>query len=152
MVNHHPMRLTRAQLATLAGMKVSGGTYGTYLSTLRRRGLLLERDRLLEVTDDGLAAAGARPGDAPLSATDVREQWRAALKAGARRMFDVVVDAYPHSVTRVALASEVDIELTGGTFGTYLSTLRRNGLVEVSGDTVRAAEVLFLTPAAATSR
>jgi hypothetical protein len=29
---------------------------------------------------------------------------------------------------------------------TYLSTLRRNGLADITGDTVRANDVLFLAP------
>jgi hypothetical protein len=34
---------------------------------------------------------------------------------------------------------------SGGTFGAYLGTLRRNGLIEVDGDGVRASAGLFLS-------
>lgn len=143
---HHPARLTRAQLATLAGMRVSGGTYGTYLSTLRREGYVEEREHLLEITTAGLAAVGVQPGAAPTTASEVRHRWRAALKAGAARMFDELVAAYPRGLTRTELAGRVDMEPSGGTFGTYLSTLRRNGLVVVDGDLVTCTEILFLDP------
>ena len=33
---------------------------------------------------------------------------------------------------------------SGGTFGAYLGTLRRNGLIAVDGDAVRAGAALFL--------
>ena len=39
LARHHPTRVTRAQLATLSRFKVTGGTFNTYLSTLRRNGL-----------------------------------------------------------------------------------------------------------------
>lgn len=34
LARHHPMKVTRAQVGTLTGFKASGGTFGTYLSTL----------------------------------------------------------------------------------------------------------------------
>ncbi len=43
-------------------------------------------------------------------------------------------------------AAANNYEITGGTFNTYLSTLRRNGLADITGDTVRANDVLFLAP------
>lgn len=143
---HHPTRLTRAQLATLSKMRATGGTFGTYLSTLRRQGLLEEKDRLLAVTAAGLAEAGIGQAGPPVSAAEVRDRWRAALKAGAARMFDELVAAYPHGISRSDLATRVDMEPSGGTFGTYLSMLRRNGLVETSGDVVTATEILFKDP------
>jgi len=145
MVDHHPTRLTRAQLATLAGMKVSGGTLGTYLSALRRGGYLDERDRLLEVTDSGLRAGGGH-GSEPSTAEQVRERWRAVLKAGARRMLDELLAQHPAGMSRNELAERVGIEATGGTFGTYLSTLRRNGLLDERDGQLHAADVLFLAP------
>jgi len=46
------------------------------------------------------------------------------------------------------LAHRAGYEISGGTFNTYLSTLRRNGLADTTGDTVRANDVLFLAPSA----
>jgi hypothetical protein len=71
-----------------------------------------------------------------------------ALKAGARTMLDVPVDGHPRALSRGALAHAAGYEPAGGTFTTYLSTLRRNGLVDVAGDNVPAADVLFLAPSA----
>jgi hypothetical protein len=42
------------------------------------------------------------------------------------------------------LAEASGYEVTGGTFSTYLGVLRRNGLIAVDGDSVRASETLFL--------
>jgi len=59
-------------------------------------------------------------------------------------MLDLLIDAHPDALTPDELAQRAGYEISSGTFNTYLSTLRRNGLAEVTGDTVRADDVLFL--------
>ncbi len=145
LASHHPMQVTRAQLATLSRFKVTGGTFSTYYSTLRRNGLLTENYGLVSLTDTGRAATGTSTA-APASTAELLDQWRTALKAGARTMLDLLIDAYPDTLTRDELAQRAGYEVTGGTFNTYLSTLRRNGLADIAGDTVRANDVLFLAP------
>jgi len=145
LARHHPMRVTRAQLATLSRFKVAGGTFNTYYSTLRRGGLLTEHDGLISLTDAGRAAAGVTSA-APASTAELLDQWRTALKAGARTKLDLLIDAHPNALTRDELAQRAGYEVTGGTFNTYLSTLRRNGLADIDGDTVRANDVLFFVP------
>ena len=145
LASHHPMQVTRAQLATLSRFKVSGGTFNTYYSTLRRNGLITENNGLISLTDTGSAVTGTNT-TAPASTAELLDQWRTALKAGARTMLDLLIDAYPDTLTRDELAQRAGYEVTGGTFNTYLSTLRRNGLADITGDTVRANDVLFLAP------
>jgi hypothetical protein len=55
LAKRYPTKLTRAQLGTLAGFTPSGGTFGTYLGTLRRNGLI-------EVSGDERGKRGARAG------------------------------------------------------------------------------------------
>jgi Helicase HerA, central domain len=144
LARQHPVKVTRAQLATLAKLKVTGGTFGTYFSVLRRAGLITEDGGFVVLTEAGFAAAGATPAT-PITPDELRETWRGALKAGARNMLDVLLERWPDPVDRQALADAVGLEVTGGTFGTYLSTLRRNGLaVEDPPGAVHAADVFFL--------
>ena len=42
------------------------------------------------------------------------------------------------------LAEITEFTMSGGTFQTYLSELRRNGLIEVDGASVRACREMFL--------
>lgn len=146
LARQHPLRVTRAQLATLGGVKKSGGTFGSYFSALRTSGLIAEDNGLVSITETGMETAGIEPG-APVTAAEIREQWRAALKAGARVMLDHLLDAHPASLSRAELAQAAGLEQNGGTFGSYLSSLRSNGLAEVNGAQVRAADVFFLTSA-----
>lgn len=149
LARQYPVKVTRAQLATLGGMKRSGGTFGSYFSALRVGGLITEDDGLVSVTAAGMEAAGAEAGT-PVTTEEILGQWRAALKAGARVMLDHLLAAYPASVSRANLAAAAGLAPDGGTFSSYLSALRTNGLAEVNGGLVRAADVFSLETAPVT--
>src|SRR5262249_44192096 len=57
------------------------------------------------------------------------------LRAGERRMLDVLARHYPLKVTRTQLGTLAGYTARGGTFGAYFGTLKRHGLIEeVNGD------------------
>ena len=62
----------------------------------------------ISITGDGPAAAGVEPGTPPVTAAEIREQWRSVLKAGARNMLDHLLAVYPAGVKRAG-ATEVMI-------------------------------------------
>jgi hypothetical protein len=64
--------------------------------------------------------------------------------SGKRRMLETLARRCALRVTRAQLGTFAGFTASGGTFGAYLGALRRNGLVEVNGDQVRASETLFL--------
>lgn len=138
--------LARDQLGTLAGLSARSGTFSSYLSDLRRAGLVREDAGRLYATDAGLAQGqGASP---ILDAHDLRALWRTRLKAGERRMLEAVLAA-PSGLTRAELGAATGISTSSGTFSSYLSRLRRNGLVVVDGAKVRqgpAFDVLVVEP------
>jgi uncharacterized protein len=143
MARVHPLRLTRSQIGLATGKKITGGTFTTYWGTLKREGLIEEDGRDAGVTATGLALAGV-DGGPPMSTDEIREMWRSKLKLGARNMLDVVVDAYPNAVAREELADRLAMAVRGGTFTTYLGTLKRNGLVLVEPEGVQAHPDLFV--------
>jgi Helicase HerA, central domain len=140
---HHPMRMTRAQIALHAKLKRTGGTFGSYWSSVKTAGLIHEgADGLTELTKAGLEYVGDA-GVEPATPEQLLGMWRDRLKAGARTMLDVLVERYPNTVPRIELARAAGLEVSGGTFGTYLSTLKRAGLADVNSDHVRASDSLF---------
>lgn len=144
LVRRYPLKMTRAQLGTLAGFTPSGGTFGTYFGTLKRAGFLEESGGEVQVTQAGLDHLGHDAPPSPQSTEETLEMWRGALRAGERKMLDEAVAVYPEALSREELGSRTGFTPSGGTFGTYLGTLRRNGLLEVEGDRVRASRALFL--------
>lgn len=141
----HPLRLTRNQVGLATGMKITGGTFNTYWSTLKRAGYLDEQGGDVGITGEGLERAGVVPSTTPRSTEEMIALWGSKLKRGAREMLNVLVEIYPNSFSREVLGEQLDMAASGGTFNTYLSTLTRNGLVEkVDGSDVRAHPNLFI--------
>lgn len=140
----YPAPTTEAQMAQLADLARTGGTFSTYKSELVRGGYVTETRDGLELTPDGWAAAGMAPGSASPQTTDeVLRLYSGVLRAGTRRMLDAAMQVYPSPISKAAVAAEARVAQAGGTFSTYLSDLRKAGLVEDFGDEIRASELLM---------
>ncbi len=145
LASRYPMTFTKSQLALLANLSPKSGTYGTYLSLLRSQGLI-EVGAEISITDEGLHYIGTEK-PLPQSQEEILGMWENNLTGGARRMFNVLVGAYPIEVNKEDLGRLTEMSSSSGTFGTYLSLLRRNGLVEVAGSSVKASPNLFVASA-----
>jgi uncharacterized protein len=143
LASRYPMIFTRSQLATFSKMSPRSGSYGTYLSLLKSRGFIQVESNQVSITEAGLEFAGAYPQELQTQ-EQVITMWRENLQGGARRMFDILVSVYPASKTREDLALEAEMSPTSGSFGTYLSMLKSNGLIEVAGADVKASDNLFI--------
>lgn len=143
LARNHLMKVTRAQLGTLAGFTPSGGTYTTYFGKLKRLGLVVERDKNVTITDAGMKVVGADVPPAPQTTEEVVSMWKKSLRAGECRMLDEVL-RNPDGITREDLGVRTEFTASGGTFTTYLGVLRRNGLVAENGGLVKPGEALLL--------
>lgn len=146
LAERHPLVLTKSQLALLAGrFSMKGGTFGAYFGNLRRLGYLDIQGKEIGLTQEGLAAAWLVGGSEPLGANgNSLEAWMQRLKGGEREMLQLLVDLYPRGLDREQMGSRLNKAYTGGTFGSYLGTLKRNHLVkqDVAGLLVANMELL----------
>lgn len=147
LVRRYPAKLTKAQLATLSGLTASGGTFTNYYGTLKRSEFIEEiidgSGTVIYANRLGLDYCGEIPRT-PQTTEEIVDMWRSALRAGERRLLDVLIDIHPKSISRSELAERTDLTASAGTFNTYLGTLRRNGLAEIQADQVKAGQALFL--------
>lgn len=141
LASRYPMKFSKSQLATLSHLSPRSGTYGTYLSFLRSGGLIEFENDLIGITELGLQQLG---NDIPVKQESPIEMWKSNLTGGARRMFEILIDKAPNGISREQLAIESGLEATSGTFGTYLSMLRGNGLIQVQGQQVQVSLNLFI--------
>jgi hypothetical protein len=140
----YPGTRTRSQLGALAGYTPSGGTFGNYFGRLKRLGYIRENaDGSVSLSVEGLDLFGGHPPTGPRTSRELIDMWRSKLLSGERKMLDVLVETYPDPMTREELGEHTGFTATGGTFGNYLGTLRRNALVIVEGENVKAADTLF---------
>jgi hypothetical protein len=139
----HGRPATMRLWATLAGLSAKGGTWSTYVSRLRTSGYLgAGVGGTWFVNETGRAAAGEVVP--PPSSEELVNRWCEAVGAGgAGRMLAVLAGRYPATVDREALAQELGLAVSGGTFSTYLSRLVSNGLATRLPEGVRAAGELF---------
>ena len=143
----HPIRRSRSQVGTLCGFAPTGGTFLTYLSVLKKAGFIDEGNDGLAATENGIAHLGDDVPPIPTTSEEIQQQWYAKLRTGEREMLRHLVSIYPSETTREALAEAVNMEPKGGTYLTYLSTLRRNKLVDDSGPggLIKASSSLFIS-------
>ncbi len=112
--------------------------------TLKRYGLIREAGNGdVEITQSGLEYLGREMPNTPQTAEEVLAMWQRALKKGEWRMLEALVKVHPKSLRREALGEQTGYTASGGTFSSYLGTLRRNGLIDVRGEQVRASDTLF---------
>jgi len=141
-VQRFPAKMSIAQIATLAKMKGSGGTFKTYWSRLKVAGLIESDGLLWTATDAGIDKFGGQV-PAPQTQEEVVDMWAHAVGGKAGDMLRILVEHYPGSYTRDALAATVDLEVNGGTYKTYISRLRANNLVVADAYNVRASDDLM---------
>lgn len=141
-----PTRLTKTQVATLAGLSPSSGTFSTYLSQLRSAGCLVEDAAGgFGISQSGQQTLGESVSQ-PASTAELVEQWSAKLPGTVTQMLRELVSVFPQTMSKEQLGERVSITPTSGTMSTYLSKLRSNGLVVVDRSTghLKASEDLFL--------
>lgn len=142
----HPLRLTKAQWGTISHMKTTSGTWSTYLGDIRKLGFLDENAIGFTLTEAGFEYLGGQPD--PMTPDELQQHYRKILRAGAVRMLDAVMAAYPDGIDRETLGEQIEMSTSSGTFSTYLGELVRNGLAEKNGSELVATDVLMKGAAA----
>lgn len=138
----YPNPITKSRAGAIAGLSYKSGTFGTYLSTLKRNNLVEINSNDIIITQEGLNFVGdVEP--IPSDSESLINMWCNIVKGGASRMLKVLADNYPNSMTKEELGLQTDLSHFSGTFGTYLSTLKRNGLITVKGNEIKIAEEFF---------
>ena len=131
--------LSKQRLATLSGFAVTGGTFNTYISELKRNGWIVGNGDLT-ITEEGMKNSDPQPMP---SGEELLTMWKSKFREGAGRILQFVYEHYPSGTTKTEIGDAVGFEATGGTFNTYISELRRNGLVVVEDDLITISEEFF---------
>jgi len=131
--------LTKQRLATLAGFSIKGGTFNTYISELKRNGWIVG-DEELSITEEGLKNASPEPIP---TGEELLVMWMGKFRAGVGKILRYLYEQHPNSCNKDEVGYALDFEPTGGTFNTYLSELRRNGLIQIENNSVVISNEFF---------
>lgn len=123
--------LTKQRIATLAGFKMTGGTFNTYLSELKRNGWIEQEGDTLRITPEGAANASAITIP---SGRELLDMWMGKFRQGGAKILEYLFEQHPNIVTKDEIGAVTGFEPSGGTFNTYISELKRNNLIKQSGD------------------
>ncbi len=131
----NPDGLTERQLATLAKIAITGGTWNTYMGELRVHGCVVESGDYLKLTAEGrrLAAPFVGSQRRPVGGAAIFDFWIAqpVVRGKCRDMLSYIVKKVGRGryVDKETWGSACDVAPTGGTLGTYIGLLSANGLV-----------------------
>jgi uncharacterized protein len=135
---HAPAQFTWGQLATLAGLKPSGGHFNAGRKDLRAAGYVAETNGLVTATPSGLKTAGEVPPE-PSTSAERLAMWCDRLPSPAPEMLRTLAargDAYTDADE---LAAALGKKPTGGHWNSGIAVLRNNGLIETDGRRYRTA-------------
>ncbi len=140
LAQHAPTRFTWGQVATLAGLKPSGGHYNAGRKQLRDLSLIDEAADLVFASVAGMEAAGEVP-PAPSSIEERLDLWCSRLPSPAPDMLRTLAVRGDLYLDTEELASLLGKKPTGGHWNSGIALLRNNGLVELSGKQLRISEL-----------
>lgn len=135
----YPDGIGRNELTILTAYRRS--TRDTYIQRLSEQGLVRAGGKTIYITDAGLAALGDDFEPLPVGSR-LQDYWREKLPQGERRIFDVLIAAYPRDVSREDISEATDFKRS--TRDTYLQRMITKRIVEnVGSSRVRASASLF---------
>lgn len=135
----HGKTVTKQKIGLFVGMKITGGTFNSYISVLKTNGFISVVGDNVSITETGLSHLGSLPERE--TGEDILNRWRKQLKRGAIEMLEVIVAR--HELTKDELADTVGMTGTGGTFNSYLSNLKTAGLITVDGPNIALSEDIY---------
>jgi hypothetical protein len=136
----YPRGRTKQQVALLTGYAVTGGGFNNALGALRSKGWIAGQKEHLQLTNAGRDALGAWE---PLpTGRALADHWIAHLPKAERSILEVLLEAYPGSLTKQETATVAGYEPTGGGFNNALGRLRTLELIEGRSE-LRASETFF---------
>lgn len=138
----YPESVTPQKLSFMSGVQRKVSTFRNGISRLRSLGYIQDSAGGYVTTEAGYEAAGdVEP--LPTDMADLRAMWRSNLQPAYQKLFDAVVEAYPHAITKEEIAEQSGIDQSVSTFRNGLSRLNSLELVVVNKNEVTASKELF---------
>jgi uncharacterized protein len=130
---------TKNQIAILSGYSVKSSTFANAMSALRVAGLIT-RGMPARATQEGVTALGAAWEPLP-SGSALISYWMARLARSERLILQSLLDAWPGTLDKAAIAGATGYSAASSTFANALSRLRTLELISGYGE-MRADETL----------
>lgn len=117
----------RTQTAVLSRYSADGGSFRSALGALRSAAYVADRNGLIEITPEGLAALG--PYEKLPTGRALREWWMSNLPLAQRTILGVVLDHWPRVMSKEEIAERSNYSADGGSFRSAMGRLRTLELI-----------------------
>jgi Mn-dependent DtxR family transcriptional regulator len=136
-------QLHKTQVAALAGVSPTSGSFANNLGRLRTLGLSdYPQPGTVAFTDAGRRRA--RPVVTPPTVDDRHQAWLEIVTGPQARILREVLAIYPQPIAKEALAKRLDVSPESGSYAKNLGRLRTLGVLDSPRrGYVRAKDVLF---------
>lgn len=146
----YPKSITRNQACLFADLSPTSGSTDTYLSELRSKNLIIDEEKQVhKITELGLKIAG-EIDSLPQTNEQLQNLWISRLSGKEKNILKILCEIYPDSIDKESLCNQSgmkymsDTGKVNGSYATYLSKLRSNGLmINSPGDKLQASKELF---------
>ena len=129
-------------VAAMSGYTHSGGAWNNNRSRLNVLGLVQISGGTMQLTEQGREMANFP--DQPVTSVDLQQAWSNLFPAAVQKMFNVIINIHPQSISKEELAEATNYTVSGGAFNNNLSRLRSTGAVVNDGNgRVRASDLVF---------
>lgn len=134
----------KTQLALIVGVSPTSGGYFNNLGSLRSSGLIeYPQGGTVALTESGQAIASTE--GIPSTTDELHDAIRAKVPPAKWKILEALIENYPDSMTKDALAEKIDVSPTSGGYFNNLGSLRSLGLIDYPRPSeVAALPVLFL--------
>lgn len=129
-------------VAYVARYSPRGGSYLTPRSRLSTKGLIEYGDKAIKLTDTGRSVASF-PTVAPTS-EEIHSRVLSVLDGPMKRILEPLIGCYPAAMSNEEVAGAAGYTPRGGSYLTPRSRLKTLGLIDYTGDGVRASKDLFV--------
>jgi uncharacterized protein len=135
--------LHKTQVAALAGVSPTSGSFANNLGRLRTLGLI-DYPQPGSVAFTAAGRRRARPVATPPTVSDLHQAWLEIVTGPQARILREVVAIYPQPIAKEALAKRMDVSPESGSYANNLGRLRTLSVIDYPRrGYVRAKDVLF---------
>ena len=135
-----PIKRSWTQVATLAGLRASGGHFNAGRKALRDQALVTEDGPLVAIASP--SAEASQPVDDPAGLVAI---WREQLRGAAPKILEALFHA-GGSAHRSAIAETLGMKPSGGHWNSGWKELRDNDVVRLAGDVATLTELFRPRP------
>lgn len=136
-----PMKVTRSQLAILAGRSPHSSAFSLSVSQLLKGGFLVQEGPHLVLTPQGEAVFGASRPMAPKSNTEMQNLWLNKLPRYESALLNTLLSN--GNLDRPTLAELSGKSITSSAFSLGISRLKKNGLVVDGNGFLSVSDLLY---------